>query len=224
MPNALETLRGLGYSVEAASGVVSAEEDALDEARTGSTPAVIEGQAQTVTSMTMQDLADEGRLPAGRAKRRELAERIAATAIAHLTERAAGLVEFHERALEIATASPTVYVVNGDGFANVYVAIDDATGEPAEKSGRDVVASLADPAAIAERRWQHRLNANPRGDDIREALFRIRRKGYTVTVELQPDGSGLQAHIVGPAVDQTVTTLAQARTAARDLPQIEGKP
>lgn len=219
MPS-IDDLRGLGYEVGIAHGSVQAEEEALAEAHATRQPASLATSAAEVTAATVKQLDAEGKLPDTAEARQELATRIAEAALEQLTERADERVAFHEQALAIAKAMPTVYVLSGEGFTNIYLAIDDETGEAADPIGEELVTALKDPEGIAERRWQHRLQRNAKGDEILAAVARLRQNGYTVTPTLQEDGTGFQANIAGGGTEASASTLPQLRAAARDLPKI----
>jgi hypothetical protein len=150
MPSKVNDLLALGFSVGMAYGAVDVEEAALAEAQTNAQPTVIAEQTDQVTRMTVQALDAEGKLPKTPEGRRELASRIAESALDHLTTRAEGLVSFHERAVEIAREMPNVWVVTGPGVTNVYVACkDDGTGW--DESQQAILDALADPKAHKER-------------------------------------------------------------------------
>jgi hypothetical protein len=138
----LKTLRDLGYQVGFAHGSVEVEQEALAEARVGTSAEVLAEQAAKVTTETLAQLGQGGLLPDDPGKRRSLAERIADTALGHLTERAEGQVAFHEEALEIAKGSPDVFVVSGPGFTNVYVACK-ADGSGWDEGQQETLDSLA---------------------------------------------------------------------------------
>jgi len=144
----------------------------------------------------------------------EAVARITAAALETITVARSETVAFHERALEIAKAMPTTYVVSGPGVTTVYLDIDDATGEPVPESA-EMVASLLNPDAHRERLFQDRLSRQEKGAEIFGYVTELREKGWTVKAQIQEDGTGIQAIITATGQTETVaTTLAQLRTAA----------
>lgn len=153
MASKINDLLALGFTVGIAHGAVDTEELALDEAKTNAQPQIVAEQADEVTRMTVQALDAEGKLPKTQEGRRELASRIAESALDYLTTRADELVSFHERAVEIAKEMPNVWVVTGPGVTNLYVACkDDGTGW--DDDHQAMLDALTDPDSQKEREFQ----------------------------------------------------------------------
>jgi len=149
LPRKLAKLVEMGYQVGVAHGHVEPEEEALAEARDASSPERIEEDAnRLITEIAAHirstvNVADD-----------QIAMLIAeksADAVNAVKLARSERVEFHERALEIARAMPTVYVVNGPGVFGLHVAIDDKTGDTADERSADLLQSLLDTDAHAER-------------------------------------------------------------------------
>lgn len=153
MPNTITTLVKMGYEAGIAHGSVEAEQQASEEAQANAAPAAIAEQARDVTATTIQDLANAGKLPDTAQERRELAAAIADNVLENLTVHANAQVDFHQRALKIAMAMPDVWVVNGPGLANLYVACKpDGTGWDDDQQA--VLDALCDPNGHKERCFQ----------------------------------------------------------------------
>lgn len=142
MAATIDKLRELGYELGIASGDSTVEQTALDKARAAASPDVLVGQANQVTRESLSQLSAAGQLPPEGEPRKQLAEQIAAAALDSLSARADATVTFHERALEHAKNTPTVFHVAGHGITT-YVAVDDETGKGADKPAQQLLDSLA---------------------------------------------------------------------------------
>ena len=169
----IEDLRALGYQVSVAHGGVAVEAEALAAAQAAADPATVITQVNTLTSDTLQTLANIGKLPDTPEGKLELSAQIGAAALDMLTEHIDATVAFHQRALEIAQSMPTVYGISGPGFG-VYVSVDDATGLGSDEGAQAILDSLADPTAHAERCFQV---DNP---DAMRAAGELASKGYAI--------------------------------------------
>ena len=154
MPNTIDTLQTLGYTVGIAYGDVQTEQDALAEAKATATPEAIAEHAATVTAETLTQLANANALPEDPAEKQDLATQIAQAAIDQITASTDDTIAFHERAVQIAKDMPNVWVISGPGITNVYVSCKpDGTGWGAEEQA--FLDTLADQDAHKERSFQH---------------------------------------------------------------------
>lgn len=224
----LDDLAALGYDAQIASGCTATEQTALDEARALAAPDRIEADAQAIADKAALDATalavargiTAAKIPAAVS---EAVARITALALDHITIARSEAVSFHERALEIAKGMPTTYVISGPGVTNVYIDIDDATGEPTAESA-EIVASLLDPDAHRERLFQHNLGTHPKPEVAAEILarvFELRGKGWTVAAEIAEGATNPKAVIAADGQPETVAdTVAKLRDAAARLPDL----
>lgn len=173
MPN-ISDLAPLGYAVGLAHGSVQVEQDALDAARVEASLPVIEQKVGTLTTETLDDLGNAGRLPANADEKQALAAQIALRALDMLTTHANDNVAFHERALAIAQESPDVFCVQqfaGDSMVvQTYVSCKaDGTGWTDEDQAH--LDALAHEPSYAEREYQ---GLNP---DAMQAVSTLQSKG-----------------------------------------------
>lgn len=227
MPS-LDDLQALGYTVGVASGSTAVEEEALAAARDLAAPERIEADAQVIADKAALDATalavargiTAAKIPAAVS---EAVARITTLALDHITIARSEAVSFHERALEIAKGMPTTYVVRGPGITNLYLTIDDATGEPTPESV-PIVASLVDPDAHRERLFQHNLGTHPKPEVAAEILarvFELRGKGWTVAAEIAEGATNPKAVIAADGQPETVAdTVAKLRDAAARLPDL----
>lgn len=195
MPNTISDVAALGYSAGIAYGSVEAEQSALDEAKTNGTPEVLADQAATVTTETIGQLDRAGKLPSDEAQRRDLWAQIGEAAYEQLQTRAIDRVDFHERALAIATDMPDVWVISGPGVTNVYVSCKpDGTGWGAEEQA--FLDALANPDAHKERCFQ----AFAPEDVVAKAL----------------EARALGADVVGDADDSTWSLTVDGKDASTE--------
>lgn len=231
----VEELIAAGYNVEVASGSTEVEQAALAEARAVATPERIETDVQAIadqaaldaTALAVQRGIQAAKIPAAVS---EAVSRITALALEQITVARSDQVAFHERALVIAKAMPTTYVVNGPGFENLYVDVDDATGEPtAESAG--VGASLRDPELTRERfEWDARFPDHPDSPELIEHVQRLRGCGHKVKPTISEGGAGFTIEITedGKAATVIADDLERLRAkveeveAASTLPKGEG--
>jgi len=145
-------LTALGYTCGIAHGDVATEQAALDAAQAAADPATVITQVNTLTSDTLQTLANIGKLPDTPEGKLELSAKIGAAALDMLTEHIDATVAFHQRALEEAQSMPDVWHVEGPGLA-VYVSCKpDGTGWDDDQQA--MLDALADPTGHAERCFQ----------------------------------------------------------------------
>jgi hypothetical protein len=184
--NTIDTIRGLGYMVGIAHGDVQTEEDALTLARADAEPGAVIETAGQITTATLQDLANAGKLPATEDRRRALAAKIGDAALEMVTSHVNEKVAFHERAVALAKEMPDVWRVEqwaaGPDEEGVYTpplilstlvaCKPDGTGWTAED--QEHLDTLADQVAFAERAWQA---ANP---DALAAARTLSAAGKTV--------------------------------------------
>lgn len=105
-------LAGAGFTVRLASGSVSAEQAALDDAKLQAAPAAVQNDAETVARDTARAAVAQG------LKDEQLAALVAratASALDQIQVTRDTKVAFHQRALEIAEASPDVWYVTHPG-------------------------------------------------------------------------------------------------------------
>lgn len=228
MPS-LADLAALGYDVQVASGSVATEQAALDEARGLATPERIEADVQEIADKAALDATAvavargiaAAKIPAAVS---EAVARITAAALEAITAARNDTVAFHERALEIAKGMPTTYVVSGPGFTNLYVDVNDATGEPAGEQTAELVASLLNPDAHRERLFQHNLTTHPKPEiaaEIFEHVTELRGKGWTVAAEIAEGATNPKAVIAADGQPETIAdTVAKLRDAAAKLPDL----
>lgn len=227
MPS-LDQLTALGYSVGVASGSTAAEQEALAAARDLAAPERIETDVQTIadkaaldaTALAVQRGIDAAQIPGAVS---EAVARITQAALETITVARNENVAFHERALAIAKTMPTTYVVNGPGFQNLYVDIDDATGNPTADS-TEMVAALLDPDAHRERLFQHNLGSHPKPEIAAEIFGYVqdlREKGWTVAAEIAEGATNPKAVIAAAGQPETIAdTVAKLRDAAEKLPDL----
>jgi hypothetical protein len=142
----LDDLRELGYQIGVAHGDAQVERDRLAELEALST-SVPDMAEMTAALDRLQEVA--AAMP-DTPQRTELYEQIDGIRLNVLAvERLNGEVETQRRAVKIAEAMPTVYVLSGPGIERLYLREDDQA----------TIDALADPAAHAERVYQH---DNPR--------------------------------------------------------------
>lgn len=148
LPAQLQHLADLGYQVGVASGSVERERTALQVAVNRGGPETITADVETIAASVMREASQAGLAGDELA---DLVARAAVQAASSLRQAAREKIEFHERALEHSQSVPTVYVISGPGVSNVYVSVDDETGEGAGEQDREMLAALADEDALAER-------------------------------------------------------------------------
>lgn len=142
----IEQLAKLGFTVGIAHGSVEAEQEALRQAREASSPDAIQLRAHAFASEASAYARASG---ATGDVLVEMTARALSAAVERFTTDAVDMVAFHERALAIAEQEPTVYAVSGHGF-QVYVGIDDNTGDGADENALALLAVLEAAAAEAE--------------------------------------------------------------------------
>lgn len=223
----LDKLRALGYyEIAIASGSVQTEEDALTAAQALAAPERIETDVQTIADKAAIDAAALA-VARGGASPQAIAEtvaRITQLALETITVARNDTVAFHERALEIAKAMPTTYVVSGPGFTTLYFDVDDATGEPTEACA-ELVGSLLNPDLHAARLFHHRTDRLPNGEEIRGYVDRLREKGWTVTPEIEEGATNPKATISAEGhPEKLLDTVAKLRDAAETLPDLTVTP
>jgi hypothetical protein len=150
-PDTVKKLAALGYEVGIAHGSVAVEEDALAGAQAQASPGQITADAAEITTRTLADLQAANKLPTNEQELAELIAQISASALKGVKHGRDEAVAFHERALDNAKGVPTTYVVSGPGFDCIYFALDDATGKGATPNDAEIVKSLLDEKAHAER-------------------------------------------------------------------------
>ena len=91
------------------------------------------------------------KLPTNEKEHAELVAQISTSALKGVKHGRDEAVAFHERALENAEGVPTTYVVSGHGIESLYFSLDYATGDGATPNYIDIVKSLLDAKAHAER-------------------------------------------------------------------------
>lgn len=158
----IQDIQALGYTVGIAFGSVQVELDALAVAQADAEPSAIYVKAERITSDTLLDLANAGKLPEAADRKQALAAMIAESALDMLTTVATDKVDFHQRAVEAAKAMPTVWHVDqtvgidGDGnqqVVSVYVACkEDGTGW--EDDSQATLDALAHQPSYDERVFQ----------------------------------------------------------------------
>ncbi len=151
LPARLAALAELGYTVGVAHGSVAAEEEALEQARANAQPEQVAGLVEKVAAEVLKQAMTQG---VTGAELGHIVTRASAQAERGFSGQLGARLEFHERALAVARATPTVYVISGHGVHNIYVQVDDATGDGADEAEAEKLALLADEAAIAERTLQ----------------------------------------------------------------------
>lgn len=197
----VEEMIAAGYDVGVASGSVKTEEDALAAARDLAAPTQIEADVQTIADQAAADAAAVAvarGIPAEKIPDAvsEAVARITKAALEAITVARNEQVAFHERALQIATVAPTTYVVSGPGFTNLYVEVDDATGEPVEAQA-EAWARIRDPEQIRETwEYQARLADHPDGDAIAASVSMLRGCGCEVKPTIAEGGTGFTVEIV----------------------------
>ena len=150
-PDAVKKIQALGYEVGIAHGGVAVEQDALAGAQAQASPEQITADAAEITTRTLADLQAANKLPKTEQEHAELIAQISASALKGVKHGRDEAVKFHERAHEIARGMPTTYVVSGHGLDSVYFSLDDATGKGATPNDAEIVKSLLDEKAHAER-------------------------------------------------------------------------
>src|ERR1035437_230352 len=150
-PAAVKKITALGYKVGIAHGGVTAEQDALAEAQKQASPGQITADAAEITTRTLADLDATRKLPAEEGEFAELVAEISKSALKGVKHGRDEAVKFHERAHEIAKGMPTTYVVSGHGVDSLYFSLDDATGKGSTPNDAEIVKSLLDAKAHAER-------------------------------------------------------------------------
>lgn len=220
-------LRAAGYEVGIASGCVKTEESALSEAEGLAAPERIEADVQEIANkaaIDAQALAATRGIRNGDRPRAiaEAVTRVTAQALEAITTARSDRVAFHERAVEIAKSMPTTLVVSGPGFTNLYVNVDDATGEGADESSDDVLRSLRDPALVSERfKWTARLEGRDDETELVQRVNELRGKGYTVQPEIGDDGKTIRVRILdGDGVETVAASALKLRDAAETLPDL----
>lgn len=208
MTHSLDDVRALGYSVGVAHGAVDVEEAALAAARDRATPGRIRDEADQVAASVAQAAATYGLVGQ---ELIDLVARATAQAIEALTVARSDEIEFHERAVEIAKATPTVYVIDGPGVHTVYVAVDDETGFGADEPDRETLALLTDPSHHKERCFQHYAP-----DNVVAAVLGLRAGGHTVDSDATTDGWSV---VVDGAPVSSADDLVEAAKAARGRPK-----
>jgi hypothetical protein len=160
-PDVIKKIRALGYSVGIAHGGVEVEQDALASAQEKASPEQITIDAAEITTRTLSDLQAANKLPTNEKEHAELVARISTSALRGVKHGRDEAVAFHAKALSIAKAMPTMYVVSGHGIDCVYFALDDTTGKGAALNDQEIVASLLNEKAHAERVKQAKAPAKP---------------------------------------------------------------
>lgn len=176
----LDDLRALGYSVEIAHGDAQVERDALEAARARAREPQVRADVQELANRAAVDLGRMGKTP------EEIVPMIAeltATAVESITAARSSEVAFHERALAIAEAMPTVYTINGPGFSGLQVATAADGSEAIEPGSVELVDALANQAGHTERVFQ--AEADPAAV---EAVLELRARGADVVAEATPGG------------------------------------
>jgi hypothetical protein len=168
----IQDVTALGYTCGIAAGSVEHEQAALAVAQDGTDPVLIATQAAQVTQDTIKTLDEQGGLPADPAARQQLAALIATSALDQLAARADALVEFHQRAVEIAQTMPDTWHVSGWGNELYVDCKPDGTGW--DDDSQALLDALADPGSHAERVWQFE---HP---DAMAATRQLLGLGYTV--------------------------------------------
>lgn len=223
----LNDLRALGYDVGLAYGDVDVEREALADALSRATPQAVAADAETVTRAAIAELRSRGvRQEALIAKAAE----IAAAALEMTQAARDDEVAFHERAVAIAEQIPTVVTVSGYGLAGLQIPVGNDAATPADPEAQAAIDAIAADRPHRWRRFDWLAARAPQARraallEARELLLELRGKGYDPAVDVQDDGTGLEARIHNAETDervQTVTTLAQLRAAARDLPDLTG--
>jgi hypothetical protein len=153
-PDAITKLTSLGYSVGIAHGGVAVEQDALAGAQVLASSEQLTADAAEITTRTLADLQAAGKMPKDEKELAELIAQISASALKSVKHGRDEAVKFHERALGIAKGMPTAYVVSGHGLDALYFSLDDATGKGATPNDVEIIKSLLDAKAHAERKKQ----------------------------------------------------------------------
>lgn len=169
-PSTIDTIRTLGYEIGVAHGSVEVEQDALAAAQDAAGVTAITAAADTITTATVQDLSNAGKLPAASADRQALVAQIASAALDLVQQAADDKVAFHERALAAAQEMPDVWrieqVANGQTVLSVLVACK-ADGTGWDDGAQAQLDALADQAAYNERAYQalHHHGSTAPADD-----------------------------------------------------------
>jgi hypothetical protein len=150
-PDVLKKIKALGYKVGIAHGGVVVEQDALAGAQEQASTEQITADAAEITTRTLADLQAANKLPKNEKEHAELIAQISASALKSVKHGRDEAVAFHERSLENAKGVPTTYVVSGHGIDAMYFSLDDATGKGATPNDAEIVKSLLDAKAHAER-------------------------------------------------------------------------
>lgn len=152
-------LQTLGYTCGYAHGSVQVEQDALEAAQQEASPGAVIETAGKLTTATLEDLANAGRLPVTADQKQALAAKIGKAALEMVETHANEKVDFHQRALQIAKDSPDVWVVqhfvDDQLVAQLYVSCkDDGTGW--DDDAQETLDALADKTAFDARVTQAR--------------------------------------------------------------------
>lgn len=218
----VEEMIAAGYEVGIASGCVKTEQNALAAARELATPERIEQDVQVIADKAAADATaiavargiTAAQIPGAVS---EAVARITQAALETITVHRSETVQFHERALEISKGMPTTYVISGPGFMNLYVQVDDATGEPTEP---EAWARMRDPEQIRETwEYQARLADHPDAEAIVRSVNQLRGSGCEVKPTIAEGGAGFTIEIVEDGKPATVITddLEQLRAKAAEV-------
>lgn len=153
-PDAVKKLTALGYQVGIAHGGVAVEQDALAGAQEQASPGQITADAAEITTRTLADLQAANKLPTNEQELADLIAQISASALKGVKHGRDEAVKFHESAVENAKGMPTTYAVSGYGIESLYFSLDDATGKGATANDVEIIKSLLDEKAHAERKKQ----------------------------------------------------------------------
>lgn len=105
----IHDVRAAGYEVALASGSVSVEEEALEEAQKNAAPEAVAGDAEKIATEVAHLAVAKG---AKGSDLETIVQRATSRALEQIGQARDETVAFHERALEIARSSPDVYFVS----------------------------------------------------------------------------------------------------------------
>lgn len=204
----ISDVRQLGYEVGFAHGSVVTEQEALEAAREAAKPAQVRLEAEPLIDRAIDDFAAlmrgsadyDAQLAWFTAKVHEQIPRL-------IGQGRQEAVEHHERAVGIAQSMPDVWVVSGPGISNIYVACSE-DGEGADEVAQEMLDSLCNADAHAERSFQHHAP-----DEVVATVLALRKAGENV--EGKADDKGFSVTFGGKSY-RTPETFAKAAKAKLD--------